>query len=61
VADLERLEHLRGVLAAEGHHTADSRLAVFSEHGFTRDLVASAAGRDDVHLIDLPLLYGHSA
>ena len=61
VADLERLEHLRAVLAAEGHHTADSRLAVFSEHGFTRDLVAGAARRDDVHLIDLPLLYGQSA
>lgn len=60
VADLDRLDHLRTVLAADGHHTTDAHLAVFSQHGFTRDLTKIAASRPDVHLIDLDQLYGHN-
>jgi hypothetical protein len=40
------------------HHTAHAHLAVFSEHGFTRDLNTTTASRPDVHLVDLAQLYG---
>jgi hypothetical protein len=60
VADLERLDPLRGVLADDGHDTAHTHLAVFSEHGFTRGLVTAADGRPDAHLVDLARLYGRN-
>lgn len=58
VADLERLDHVRGVLADQGYDSAQAHLAVFSEHGFTRDLVTAAGSRPEVHLVDLARLYG---
>ncbi|UWM50176.1 ATP-binding protein [Streptomyces carpaticus] len=55
--DLERLEHIRALLARQGHHTEGAVLALFSLHGFWPDLEALAAHRDDVLLISLPELY----
>jgi AAA+ ATPase superfamily predicted ATPase len=59
-SDLDRLDHLRTVLAGEGHDAAHAHLAVFSEHGFTRDLNSTAARRPDVHLVALAQLYGRN-
>jgi len=56
--DLERLEHLRALLTDLGHDTARSTLALFSLHGFQPDLQRAAAHRDDVLLLDLPMMYG---
>lgn len=33
-------------------------LALYSLHGFYPDLIELAQGRDDVLLVDLPMLYG---
>ncbi|WP_254550256.1 AAA family ATPase [Catellatospora tritici] len=55
-AELERLEHLRGMLPAEA--TPDPvRLILFGRSGFTADLHAAAATRDDVVLVDLTRIY----
>lgn len=59
--DLERLDHIRGLLARQGHHTGGTTLALFSLHGFWPDLQAIATHRDDVLLIGLPELYGQAA
>jgi uncharacterized protein len=56
--DLERLEHIRGLLAAQGYDTADTVLALYSLHGFYPDLAKLAALRRDLLLVDLPALYG---
>ncbi|NJQ07663.1 AAA family ATPase [Streptomyces lonarensis] len=57
IKDLERLDHIRGLLARQGHHTEDAVLALFSLHGFWPDLTVLAARRDDTLLIGLPELY----
>ncbi|MEO3784931.1 ATP-binding protein [Actinocorallia sp. B10E7] len=56
--DVTRLEHIRDLLAAQGHHTADTTLALYSLHGFHPDLQRAAAHRPDLLLIDLASLYG---
>ncbi|MEV4110424.1 ATP-binding protein [Nonomuraea sp. NPDC049695] len=56
--DLHRLEHIRGLLADQGYHTADTTLALYSLHGFHPDLLQFAARRSDLLLVDLPALYG---
>ncbi|MEV5470703.1 ATP-binding protein [Streptomyces griseoincarnatus] len=56
--DLERLDHIKALLARQGHHTDDTRLALFSLHGFWPDLEREAARRGDVLLIGLEQLYG---
>ncbi|MCQ0002483.1 AAA family ATPase [Streptomyces sudanensis] len=56
--DLQRLEHIRGLLTGQGYDTTGATLALFSLHGFYPDLVESAARRDDLLLVDLPGLYG---
>ncbi len=58
IGDLERLEYLRTLLADSGHDTAEAVLTLFSLHGFQPDLQRVAAGRPDVLLVDLPMLYG---
>ncbi len=56
--DLERLQHIRDLLARQGHDTTGTTLALFSLHGFHADLAEVAQQRPDVMLIDLPALYG---
>lgn len=56
--DLERLEHIRALLAGQGYDTATTALALYSLLGFYPDLVDLAERRDDVLLVDLPTLYG---
>jgi len=53
-ADVDRLRHLRGLLASQGWDADGAELALFSRAGFAPDL-ARAAG---VHLVDLPAMYG---
>ncbi|MGO4422473.1 ATP-binding protein, partial [Streptomyces sp. MCAF7] len=56
--DLERLEHIRTLLATQGHRTGDAALALFSLHGFQRDVIDAAARRRDILLVDIGALYG---
>jgi uncharacterized protein len=59
-ADVERLDHARGLLEARGARTTDARLAIFGASGFDDNLVALARRRSDVVLVDLERLYhGH--
>jgi hypothetical protein len=60
VGDLERLERVRALLADHGHHTAGATLACYSLNGFYPDLLAAAARRQDVLLVDLDMLYNVS-
>ena len=57
LSDLERLEHIRALLASRGVDTHSAHLALFSRQGFDRHLKTAAAKRADVHLIDLDTLY----
>ncbi|WP_434096928.1 AAA family ATPase [Streptomyces prasinus] len=56
--DLQRLERIRTLLAGQGYDTKGTTLALFSLHGFYPDLIESAAGRNDLLLVDLATLYG---
>lgn len=56
--DLERLEHIRGLLTEQGHRPDDAVLALFSLHGFHPDVIDAAERRHDVLLIDIGALYG---
>jgi hypothetical protein len=58
VADLDRLDRLKVLLAQHGHDTASSVLALFSAEGFRPELVTEARRRGDVLLVDLPALLG---
>ncbi|MEV0622805.1 ATP-binding protein [Nonomuraea sp. NPDC050404] len=60
MADLERLERLKAVLAEHGHDTASAVLALFSMEGFQPDLIDAARRRGDVLLVDLPCLVGRA-
>ena len=58
LAHLKRLEHIRGLLAAQGKYGAEyARLACFSAAGFTDDLRARAANDPQVLLVDAARLY----
>jgi uncharacterized protein len=57
-ADLQRLEHIRGLLTAQGHQADGAVLALYSLHGFWPDLLEVAARRRDVLLVDVAALYG---
>ncbi|MGJ6961121.1 AAA family ATPase [Streptosporangium sp. G11] len=59
LAELQRLEHLRGLLPS-AKVAALPKLLLFSRSGFTADLVHTAARRSDVELVDLERLYGGS-
>ncbi|MEV4171619.1 ATP-binding protein [Nonomuraea sp. NPDC049709] len=58
MADLQRLERLKELLAEHGHDTASAVLALFSTEGFQPDLVDAARRRGDVLLVDLLSLVG---
>jgi AAA+ ATPase superfamily predicted ATPase len=55
---LERLRHIRSLLAAQGRHgAASARLLCFSGAGFTPDLTAEAANSPDIGLLTPADLY----
>jgi len=56
IADLQRLERARGLLAGRTR-VERTRLAIFAVGGFTADLQDEAARRSDVVLVDLERLY----
>lgn len=56
-SDLHRLDRIRDLLVGRGIDAGAASLALFSREGFTRALIDTAAGRDDVHLITLDDLY----
>ncbi|MCG5216783.1 ATP-binding protein [Streptosporangium sp. KLBMP 9127] len=55
-AQLQRLEHLRGLLPS-AKVGESPRLLLFSRSGFTRDLALLALKRSDVELVDLARMY----
>ena len=57
VADLDRLDHVRALVARQRPAAIDARLLLFSASGFDRNLQRAAAERGDVELIDLDRLY----
>jgi uncharacterized protein len=57
VSQLQRLEHLRGLLPSAKVGELP-KLLLFARSGFTSDLVHTAARRTDVELVDLGRLYG---
>lgn len=56
IAQLERLEHLRGLLPAAKVGSLP-KLLLFARSGFTEDLTRAAQARPDVELIDVKRLY----
>ncbi|MGH7882849.1 MAG: AAA family ATPase [Candidatus Dormibacteraceae bacterium] len=56
--DIERLEHIRTLLADLGHHTDAAVLALYSLHGFHPDAQQAARNRPDLLLVDLAAMYG---
>jgi uncharacterized protein len=58
MADLNRLEHINQLLHDAGRDVRNAHLALFSRTGFDARLSHEAAGRTDVHLVDLDDLYG---
>ncbi len=56
VADLRRLERGRAILG-ERAEAGNATLLLFSRSGFDRDLVATAAPRRDIALVDIERLY----
>ncbi|MEU0677198.1 hypothetical protein ABZ330_30715 [Streptomyces sp. NPDC006172] len=56
--DLERLEHIRTLLADQRHRPDDATLALFSLQGFHPDVIDAAGHRRDVLLVDISALYG---
>ncbi|MCT7354750.1 restriction endonuclease [Streptomyces sp. 15-116A] len=61
VAHIERLKHIRELIAQAGRYdTTRARLLCFSGAGFSDKAHAAAATSPDIHLIDLPRLYGQA-
>ena len=59
LGELERLEHIRRLLALGGHDAEDAVLGLFSTQGFTDDLHAEASRRGGgLFLVGLDGLYG---
>lgn len=59
LAELRRLEHLRGLLTGLGHDASEAVLGLFSATGFTEDLTAEANRRGGkLLLVSLADLYG---
>jgi hypothetical protein len=57
LADLERLERIRALLADRKQARPTTRLLLFSVAGFDKNLAAVADARDDAELIDLERMY----
>ncbi|MEU6378234.1 ATP-binding protein [Streptomyces sp. NPDC046909] len=61
VAHLERLQHIRDLIAQTGRYdTTHTRLLCFSGAGFNDKLSHSAEAAPGIQLIDLPQLYGRA-
>ncbi len=58
VADLDRLDHIRALLADQGHDTSHARIALFATEGFHQDVIDTARRRGDVLLADLNTVFG---
>ncbi|MDO0936849.1 ATP-binding protein [Streptomyces sp. DG2A-72] len=58
IGHLDRLRHIKSLLAGRGQDTSAVRLACYSGVGFTDDLRAAADAAGDVVLVDLGRLYG---
>lgn len=58
VSELNRLDHIRRLLAGQGTNADGAVLTVFSRSGFDADLERAASIRPDVLLVDLARLYG---
>lgn len=59
IAHIERLRHLRGLIAKAGRYdTTHTKLICFSGAGFNDKARTAADSDPDIHLIDLPTLYG---
>ena len=59
LAELRRLQHLRELLTAAGHDASSAVIGLFSATGFTEELRAEAAGRQEgLLLASLETLYG---
>jgi AAA+ ATPase superfamily predicted ATPase len=56
--DVERLEHIRGLLDELGHPASEATLVLYSMHGFHADVQHAAAERKDLRLVDLDAIYG---
>ena len=57
LADLERLDRVRGLLAARGVRAAAATLLLFGRSGFDDALTRAASRRGDVRLVDLDRLW----
>ncbi|MEW2046113.1 hypothetical protein [Streptomyces sp. NPDC005476] len=53
LADLDRLDRIRGLLIARGVRTASAKLPLFGRIGFDINPTQAAAERNDVELVDL--------
>ncbi len=58
IADRQRLERVRDLVAQKRPSAASAKLLLFSASGFDRNLVNDAHTRRDVELIDLERIYG---
>ena len=58
VADLDRLDRIRTLLADQGHDTSRARIALFATGGFHSDVIDTARRRGDVLLADLNTVFG---
>lgn len=56
IKDIERLEHLRGLLTSRTG-ASGAKLLLFSLSGFTRDITEKANRRSDIELVDLQRMY----
>ena len=57
VADLQRLQRIRTLVAEKRPSAATARLLLFSASGFDRNLINEVDTRHDVELIDLERIY----
>lgn len=53
MADVDRLDHIRGAFEHKGIDVSGSKLLLFGRNGFTPDVNALATRRNDLELIDL--------
>ncbi|MQA28072.1 MAG: ATPase [Micromonosporaceae bacterium] len=60
MGQLRRLEHVRDLLAANGHDVSHAVLGLFSTSGFTNELTTAAADDGSIQLASLEQLYGGS-
>jgi uncharacterized protein len=60
LGDLQRLDHIRGLMVSKHPSAAKAKLLLFAARGFERQLIRVAQERSDVELIDLARMYNGS-